>query len=69
MVGVERRQTCRDAPRPLGCGRGNGARIAIRRGSSKFVHTGRGTRLDVSEGEPSAAEAPDGQLKRRPRVV
>ena len=68
LVGVERRQTCRDALRPLGCGNAGGARVAIRRGSSRFVHAWRGTGRDSSEGKPSAAEVPDGRLKRRPRV-
>ena len=36
--------------------------MAIRRGSSRFVHARRGTGRDVSEGEPSAAEVPDGRV-------
>ena len=43
--------------------------MAIRRGSSRFKRARRGTGRDWSEGEPSAAEMPDGQLKRRLRVV
>ena len=34
--------------------------MAVRRGWSRFVRARRGTGLDVSEGEPSAAEVPDG---------
>ena len=35
--------------------------MAIKRGASRFEHAGRGTGRIVSEGEPSAADVPDGQ--------
>ena len=42
-VVVCRRCQTGDALRPLGCEDGSGARMAIRRGSSRFVHAMRGT--------------------------
>ncbi len=36
--------------------------MAIRRGSSRLGHARRGTGGNVSEGEPSAADVPDGLL-------